>query len=182
MKVLQANPEHIDAVLKLQEKYHVSNLTEEEKQTKGFVTIKMSASQLLDLVEKRGVFIAMTEAQELAGYAMSGDWTYWGDREILQKLATILPTCPLSGKDLTVQNTCHYGPVCIDEAFRGQGILTQLFSAVQAYYALQYPFVITFINRQNERSMHAHARRTPLRIVGDFDFNGNQYAALACPT
>ncbi len=182
MTILQANSEHIEAILLLQAKYHVSNLTEDEKKEKGFVTMKVSHQQFEELTAKRGVFIALSDAGELAGYALSGDWAYFGEWAIIQTMEKALPTFSLNGQALTVENTCHYGPVCIDEAFRGQDILTQLFSAVQAFYAPRYPFVITFINKVNERSSRAHARRTPLSIVGEFDFNGNHYFALAAET
>jgi hypothetical protein len=182
MTILQATTEHIEAILLLQEKYHVSNLTEAEKQEKGFVTMKVSYQQFEELIAKNGVFIAITEAGQLAAYALSGDWAYFGEWAIIQTMEKALPSFSLDGQILTIENTCHYGPVCIDEAFRGQDILTQLFSAVQAFYAPQYHFVITFINKQNVRSSRAHARRTPLSIVGEFEFNSNHYFALAAAT
>lgn len=182
MKFLQATTEHIEAVLKLQEKYHVSNLTEAEKQEKGFVTMKATTEQLTFLAERGGIFVAVANDNQLAAYSFTSDWDYYGQWAITKRMEEFLPTFSLDNQALTTENSFHYGPVCIDEAYRGQDILTQFFEAIKPVYAARYPFIITFINRQNERSMKAHARRTPLSIVGDFDFNGNHYAALACTT
>lgn len=182
MTIKQAKKEDIEAILKLQEKYHVSNLTEAEKQEKGFVTMKVIPEQFTELTAKGGVFIAMSDKGELAAYALSGEWDFFGEWAIIQTMGKHLPSFSFNNHALTMENTCHYGPVCIDEAFRGGDILTQLFEAIQQFYASNYPFVITFINKQNERSARAHNKKTPLSIVGEFDFNGNQYTALACGT
>ncbi|MBL7815894.1 MAG: hypothetical protein JNL70_12840 [Saprospiraceae bacterium] len=180
MTILQAKTEHIEAILALQEKYHVSNLTEEEKQTKGFVTMKVTPEQFVELVAKSGVFIALADDGHLAAYALTSEWAYYDQWAIIQIMKATLPHFRLSDSELTTENSIQYGPVCIDEAFRGGDILTKLFDAIQNYYAPIFPFAITFINKQNERSMRAHAKKTPLSIVGEFTFNGNDYWALAC--
>lgn len=180
MTIKQATKQDIEAIMQLQEKYHVSNLTEEEKQTKGFVTMKVTHEQFSYLTSKGGVFIAVTETGDLAAYALTSDWTYYSQWAIIQEMERLLPEFSFEKMAITTKNSFQYGPVCIDEAFRGQGILEQLFKAIEVVYAPHFALAITFINKQNERSMRAHARQTPLSIVGDFDFNGNQFAALAC--
>jgi hypothetical protein len=182
MKVLQATSEHIEAILQLQEKYHVSNLTEAEKQEKGFVTMRTTMEQLSFLTERGGIFVAVSDDNQLAAYALTSNWLYYGQWPITNRMEAALPTFRMDNHIFTTENSFHYGPVCIDEAFRGQDILTQFFEAILPIYAPHYPFVITFINKQNVRSVRAHARRTPLSIVGEFDFNGNYYFALASKT
>ncbi len=179
MIIKQATIEHIQAILQLQEKYHVSNLTEVEKQTKGFVTMKVTHEQFNELVSKGGVFIAVADTGELAAYALTSDWAYYSQWTIIQEMESLLTDFSLENVAITTKNSFQYGPVCIDESFRGQGILGQLFKTIQEIYAPQYAFAITFINKQNERSIRAHTRQTPLSIVGDFRFNDNEYWALA---
>ncbi len=179
MTIKQATIEDIEAIMQLQEKYHVSNLTEVEKQTKGFVTMKVTHEQFTHLTSNGGVFIAITKSGQLAAYALTSDWAYYSQWAIIQEMESLLADFSLENVAITTKNSFQYGPVCIDEAFRGQGILEQLFKAIQETYAPKYAFAITFINKQNERSMRAHARQTPLSIVGDFRFNDNEYWALA---
>ena len=154
-------------------------MTELEKQEKGFVTMRVTPAQFTELIENRGVFIALNDAQ-LAAYALTSAWDFYRQWPIIQKMEAILPSLKLGNEDLTVENSFQYGPVCIDEAFRGKAILKQLFDLIQADYAGKFSFAITFINKVNERSFKAHARHTPLSIIGDFEFNDNQYCALAC--
>jgi L-amino acid N-acyltransferase YncA len=179
MTILQATLSDLDAILKLQEKYHVSNLTEAEKQEKGFVTMKVTPEQFTQLIENQGVFIAV-DNETLAAYALTSAWDFYRQWTIINKMEEILPTLKLNGQDITTDNSFQYGPVCIDETYRGKDILTLLFQAIEKAYAAQYKYVITFINQSNERSSRAHAKKTPLSIIGTFDFNGYQYNVLAC--
>ena len=65
----------IEAILQLQEKYHVSNLTEAEKQQKGFVTMRITPEQLTQLIDDERVFIA-TSDDDLAAYTLTGTWDF----------------------------------------------------------------------------------------------------------
>ena len=182
MIIRQATIQDIDALLKLQQKYHVSQLTDAEKLEKGFVTMWIEAEQWAELAERNGVYIAVTDDNQLAAYALKTDWAYASQWAIINRMEEVLQTFLFDNQAITVANSYHYGPVCIDEAYRGQTILTQLFDTIQKAGAADFPFVLTFINRQNERSLRAHKKKTPLSIVGDFSFNGNQYWALAAKT
>ena len=46
----------------------------------------------------------------------------------------------------------------------------------------RYPMMITFINQVNPLSYAAHTRKVRMDEVGTFDFNGNHYWWMACPT
>ena len=168
----------IEAILQLQEKYHVSNLTEAEKQQKGFVTMRITPEQLTQLIDDACVFIA-TSDDDLAAYTLTGTWDFDRQWAIIQRMELFLPTLNLENATITVENSIQYGPVCIDEAYRGHDILTLLFDAVENHYRSKYAYIVTFINQINERSLRAHAKKTPLSIIGTFDFNDNQYYALA---
>jgi hypothetical protein len=182
MEIIQATLADLDNIKSLQEKYHVSNLTEAEKQQKGFVTMRVTDEQFTVLIERKGVFIAV-ENNELAAYALTSNWDFYRQWPIITVMEAVLPDfLPVNGVKLTVENSFQYGPVCIDEAFRGRDILTLLFDKISAFYKKDYAFATTFINKKNERSMRAHNKRTPLSIIGEFSFNDNEYYALACPT
>ena len=141
--------------------------------------MKVTPQQFTELIENKGVFIAKVENQ-LAAYALTSAWDFYLQWPIIVKMESILPTLTLNNDILTIENSFQYGPVCIDEAFRGQAILKQLFDSVQTEYRGRFSFAITFINMVNERSFRAHAKNTPLSIIGHFEFNDNKYAALGC--
>jgi hypothetical protein len=69
-----------------------------------------------------------------------------------------------------------YGPVCIDEAARGQGVLEKLFAYVAERLPGREP--ILFIKANNIRSLQAHAR-LGLRQVANFELGDETFIVLS---
>ena len=69
-----------------------------------------------------------------------------------------------------------YGPVCIDEAARGQGVLEKLL----AYVAARLPGreAILVIKANNTRSLQAHVR-LGMRQVANFELGGETFVVLS---
>jgi hypothetical protein len=182
MTIRLANTDDLTQILALQEKYHVDNLSETEKIEKGFVTTRFTTAQLTELIHQNGAFIAVTDKGQLAAYALSGTWEFFSQWAIFPLMLSRLPNIRYKNEELTTLNSCQYGPVCIDGDFRGHDVLAQLFNAVLRHYQGQFPFISTFINQKNGRSVKAHTTKLPLDIIDTFEFNNNTYYTLACPT
>jgi hypothetical protein len=182
MTIRLAQKKDLPKILALQEKYHVDNLTEAEKMEKGFVTTRFTTEQLTELIKQKGAFIAVADKGQLAGYALSGTWEFFSQWAIFPLMLTRLPDIRYRNEELTTKNSCQYGPVCIDGDFRGKDVLKQLFDAVLKHYSSRFPFICTFINQKNERSVKAHTAKLPLEIIDTFGFNNNTYYTLACPS
>jgi L-amino acid N-acyltransferase YncA len=71
-----------------------------------------------------------------------------------------------------------YGPVCIDEAARGKGVLEKLFAYVTGRLPGRAP--VLFIKANNTRSLQAHAK-LGLRQVADFRLGGEVFIVLSNP-
>ena len=69
-----------------------------------------------------------------------------------------------------------YGPVCIAESARGQGLLPRLYAKLGARLAGRE--AILFIRRDNEASIRAHLRLGMIEVAG-FVLDGTQYAVLS---
>ena len=69
-----------------------------------------------------------------------------------------------------------YGPVCIDEAARGKGVL----EALHADLVRRRPGreAILFIKANNPRSLHAHARLGMVQVAS-FTLHGEVFAILS---
>lgn len=48
------------------------------------------------------------------------------------------------------------GQICVDKAFRGQGVFRQLYASQKALLSGQYNYCITEVSARNLRSMQAH--------------------------
>ncbi|UQV43606.1 hypothetical protein KIV45_16835 [Janthinobacterium lividum] len=74
------------------------------------------------------------------------------------------------------ENAYVYGPVCIADSERGQGLLALLYSAMREQHGGAE--AVLFIRRDNIGSLSAH-ERLGMREVADFAFDGAQFAVYS---
>lgn len=181
MELKLAEPHDIDDIVRLQQKYHISVVSDFDK-TQGFVTTAFSREQLLELIEsEQGIFVAVDEGK-LVAYLMAASWAYWSQWPVQAHMVSLMTQYHLNGVPITTENSYQYGPICIDSPHRGTGLLEDIFSFALHAMAARYEILVTFVNQKNARSMAAHINKLALQHLGDFELNGNTYAWLACMT
>lgn len=171
----------IPQILALQQKYHIKSIQEQDKKD-GFVTTLFTAEQLKELIEEeRGIALACDEAR-VSAYAMAGSWNYWSKWPLFQHMIADLGNTEYLGRALSTENSYQYGPVCIDTAYRGKGVLEAIFRFSARQMSQRYRILITFINQINERSYAAHTRKVGLELIKTFSYNENNYYELGYDT
>lgn len=168
----------IEGVLALQEKYLYSKLTEVER-AQGFVTTPFTVAQIEEILLQNGVFVAETKDGQIIAYVFAGSWKYFEQWEIFNYMSARFPQLSFQGKEITTENSFQYGPVCIDTAYRGKGLLNLIFEEMRLEFRKKYPISITFINKINVISEMAHTKKLGWEIVDNFEFNNNHYISLA---
>ena len=171
----------IPQIESLQKRYHVSFINEEEKKN-GFVTTLFTPEQLTELIEQEDGISLACDDDKVVAYAMAGSWQFWSKWPLFQYMIADLPNTQYLGQTLTTENSYQYGPVCIDMAYRGQGVLQELFAHSARQMGKRYPILITFINHVNPRSYKAHTEKVGLEVIKNFSFNGNNYYELGYDT
>ena len=171
----------IPQIESLQKRYHVSFISEEEKKN-GFVTTLFTPEQLTELIEQEDGISLACDGDKVVAYAMAGSWQFWSKWPLFQFMIADLPSTQYLGRTLTTENSYQYGPVCIDMAYRGQGVLQELFAHSARQMGKRYPILITFINHVNPRSYKAHTEKVDLEVIKNFSFNGNNYYELGYDT
>ena len=171
----------IPQIEELQKRYHVSFINEEEKKN-GFVTTLFTPEQLTELIEQEDGISLACDGDKVVAYAMAGSWQFWSKWPLFQYMIADLPNTQYLGQTLTTENSYQYGPVCIDMAYRGQGVLQELFAHSARQMGRRYPILITFINHVNPRSYKAHTEKVGLEVIKNFSFNGNNYYELGYDT
>ncbi len=171
----------IPQIEELQKRYHVSSISEDEKKN-GFVTTLFTAGQLRELIESEDGISLACEGDVIAAYAMAGSWQFWSKWPLFQHMIADLPNTEYLGKTLSTENSYQYGPVCIDMAYRGKGVLEDLFAYSARQMNRRYRLLITFINHINTRSFAAHTRKIGMEVIKNFVFNGNNYYELGYDT
>ena len=171
----------IPKIESLQKRYHVSFINEEEKKN-GFVTTLFTPEQLTELIEKEDGISLACDGDKVVAYAMAGSWQFWSKWPLFQFMIADLPNTTYLGQTLSTENSYQYGPVCIDMAYRGQGVMEPLFAHSTRQISKRYPILITFINHLNPRSFKAHTEKVGLEVIKSFVFNGNNYYELGYDT
>ena len=181
MKYKIAELSDIPEVLRLHYRYQVDSIAEEDKKD-GFVTTAFTEAQLTELIDKeQGLFIGLKDG-DLVAYVMAASWQFWSAWPMFAHMIKSLPELHYLGQALSIDNSYQYGPVCIDKAVRGAGVLEAIFDFSRAAMAKRYPILVTFVNRNNPRSYHAHTRKLVLAVIQEFEFNNNHYYELVYDT
>lgn len=176
-----AEQNEIEGVLALQAKYQIDSIKPEDKKD-GFVTTPFTEKQLENLIkDESGLFVAKDELRVVA-YVMAASWQYWAEWPMFQKMIEGLSQLAFMKQELSTKNSYQYGPVCIDKAYRGSGLLEELFDFSRKEMAQRFPIMITFINKNNPRSYDAHTRKLGMTLIHEFEFNSNTYFELAYDT
>lgn len=167
----------IDGVLALQELYLVANLSEEEKAS-GFVTTPFTVAQLTEVIHENNLFIAK-DNNKIIAYIFAGSWDFFKQWPIFNYMSSLFPELNFLDFDITTTNSFQYGPICIHKEYRGKGLITPLFEFMRKHVVKKYPLALTFINKTNIPSAKAHTEKLKWTIIGDFQFNNNEYFILA---
>lgn len=172
-----ATKDDIPGVLLLQEKYLYRNMTETERK-EGFVTTPFTVGQIEEILQQNGLFVAKDDGKVIA-YIFAADWKYFEQWEIFNYMVSRFPNLTFQNESITTENSFQYGPVCIDKKYRSQGLFNKLFEEMRLEFKKCFLISITFINKVNAISTAAHTRKLGWEIIDEFEFNSNQYIALA---
>lgn len=181
MEYTTAQTGDIDDILTLHKSFHVDTVLEEDRKD-GFVTTPFTAELLEELiVQEKGLFVAR-DADRIAGYAMSASWQFCSQWPMFQYMIGRLSEVKYRRQILDTENSYQYGPVCIDKPYRGTGVFQTLFAYALGEMSAKYPFMITFVNKKNPRSVAAHVDKLKMDLLKEFEYNNNNYLELVCPT
>jgi hypothetical protein len=170
----------ISNILNLQSLNLYTNLSETERKA-GFVTTPFQVEQINTLIVQSGAFVAEQEGV-LVGYLLAGSWEFFSQWPIFPHMVSRFPLLEFQGSKITIDNSFQYGPVCIDRAVRGSNALPLLFDTMKSSLASRYPLGVTFINKQNPRSLAAHTRKLNLEVIDEFELTGSSFYSLAFST
>ncbi|MEW9096311.1 MAG: GNAT family acetyltransferase [Clostridiaceae bacterium] len=181
MEYRNATLEDIPDISELQQKYHMSTISEEDK-ANGFVTTLFTEEQFKELIQKENGLAIACDDDKVVAYAMAASWKYWSAWPLFQHMIKDLPNTKYLGQILSTENSYQYGPVCIHNDYRGSEVLLNLFEFSRIQMNKRYPILITFINKINPRSYNAHTKKLGLEVIKTFEFNNNQYYELGYDT
>ena len=155
----------------------VWNLSESERED-GFLSVDLAADQVIRFNESIPIIVGELE-KSLVGFLMGSTLSESPQIPILARMFDCYNSVRFDGRFLSDYRSYVYGPVCVDRAYRGQGVLEKLFSECRTQLADRFEVGVLFISAENQRSIAAHRRKLGMELVGAFEFNQQTFHVLA---
>ncbi len=145
--------EELNQILNLQKQNLRDLISEEQKLTEGFVTLKHDLEILKKMNDACNHCIAKRD-EKVIGYALSMLQNFKNDIPLL------VPMFNEINKALKAQNlSSNYiamGQICVDKNSRGQGVFRGLYNYMANELKHEFNAIITEVDTKNTRSSHAH--------------------------
>src|SRR5262245_22602339 len=147
----------LQQILVLQKKNLALNISREEALSQGFVTVNHSL-EMLEMMHGLAPSIIVKEANNVVAYALT---MLCECKNLVPELETMFQgfdALQWKGKPLDEYDYYVMGQICIDKAYRGQGLFELLYNKHKDVYQSDFDFIITEVATRNTRSMKAHKR------------------------
>lgn len=144
-------------ILDLQKKNLPEHLTDEQKNSQGFVTVNHDFETLHKMNSLEQSMIAK-DGDNLAGYLLAMKTELRNDIPVLIPMFNIFDELKYEDRKLSDYNYIVVGQVCVAEGYRGQGILDKMYAEYNRQLSPKYDFAITEVIVENQRSVNAHRR------------------------
>lgn len=176
VKFRRAEPQDFPAILKIQSDNHIGNLSVEERK-EGFLSAEFTPEQVAAMTGDIGIVVA-SEARAVRGFLCGFRRGFNHRSPVITKMLEAFDRVLFQGKPLASYKTFIYGPVCIDRAHRGRGLLRGLYEALKKE-AREFEVGVAFVSRSNPHSLRAHVAGLRMAEVGEFEVKDNVYVILA---
>ncbi len=173
VRIAQAQTdEDLLGILTLQQQNLAVQLSPEEAQEQGFVTIVHNLDVLRRMNDAAPHTIAK-DGEQVVGYALATLPQFRADIPFLESLFERLDYLHWQGKPF--QEVCYFimGQVCVTKEYRGRGIFDQLYQGLRQFHAGQFEVVVTDISSRNARSLRAH-ERIGFEVLQEFAVDGGE--------
>lgn len=154
---LTSTQQDLLGIIDLQKANLPVNITTEEKQLQGFVTV-VHALEDLQKLHRIAPHIIARSGEQVVGYVLAMTAASARDIPVLVPMFELFGQITYHGKPVADYRYMVVGQVCVDKHFRGRGVFDRCYQTYCERFAPDYDFAITEIDVENTRSLKAHAR------------------------
>lgn len=147
----------LQGILNLQQKNLPTNISTEEAQNQGFVTVHHNLP-LLQRMNSKAPSIIAKDGDQIVGYNLAMTRDFAKDIPVLVPMFEIMDGLNYKGQKMAEIDYIVCGQVCVDKAYRGKGIFAGMYHFYQQQYANKYAVIATEIATRNTRSIRAHQK------------------------
>ena len=159
-------PQDIEQILNLQQSNLPTAITAEELTREGFVTVAHTYDILWAMNQLHPHIVVKSDGK-VVGYALVMLKQFRSQIPILEGLFTNLDQLTYRERQLVEIPYFVMGQVCIDKAFRGQGLFAGLYQQMKTQMQPHFELIVTSIAKRNPRSLRAH-QKTGFQVIDQF--------------
>jgi hypothetical protein len=171
IKIGRATENDVAGILLLQEKNLLCNLSEEERQTGGFIILKSDPTDLKKFINENDVAIAKI-GDKIIGYLISLSQKNCDQISFLKLLTDKASKLSYNNKPLNEYSWCVFAQIAIDKDFRGLGINELLHLEIKKELEGKYDLAVTDIAESNQRSLHVHLNKRGYKEISRYETDG----------
>jgi GNAT superfamily N-acetyltransferase len=168
---------HLEGILALQRRNHVHAVPDEVQAREGFVFVEHTLPLLAKMAAASPQAIALADGR-VVGYCLSLPVALQADVPTLAPMFAQFARCAFRGRPLAAQRFVVGGQVCVDRAFRGQGLLARLYGQLRDALAPDHDLCVTEIATRNAVSVRAHAKMG-FETVARYDDGREEWVIVA---
>ncbi|WP_108867646.1 GNAT family N-acetyltransferase [Aquimarina aquimarini] len=140
----------LQQIIMLQQHNLPVSISQTEKEKEGFVTVQHDFTILKKMNYRQPHVIAKKE-NKLIGYALCMHRDFKNDIDALKPMFTVIDDQLPSNISYIIM-----GQICVDKAFRKQGVFRGLYTTIKNKLHKNYRLLITEVATSNIRSLQAH--------------------------
>lgn len=167
---LVSNELEIQGIKSLQEQNLRTNISDEEALSQGFLT----ASYTMDYLREMNAVaptVIVKDGDVIAGYAMVATQPVRNGHDLIDYLFNTIDRTAYQGKLLGETNYVVVGQLCVAKAYRGLGLVQQLYGHFRDCYADQFEYLVTDVAHANTRSLRTHLKRG-FQVIDTLTYGG----------
>lgn len=176
--IRQATLDDVQGIAQLLDRYYIDNLSDLQR-ARGFISVQFSTAAIQSMVLGSGMIVASTEDNAVIAVSGSAPIPSHGNSAIFKKIDKLIDQISYHSKMLSAYRLCMYGPVCVDEAYAGQGIASRLWHGFEDMVRGHYDLSLVFVSLANTASLKAHREKLGMSQLTEFEVEGRSYALLA---
>jgi ribosomal protein S18 acetylase RimI-like enzyme len=157
LATLVKTQEELEQIVSLSDQNTRAKISEEERQSQGFVSWNYSLG-LLRKMNEQHPHVIVKEDQRVIGYALVALKEAGAFHPDLQAMTLHLDMISYNNKKLSDYDYYVMGQICVDKAYRGKGVFELLYQKHREIFEKSYDFIVTEISTRNTRSLRAHEK------------------------
>jgi len=147
----------VRGILALQQKNLKKNLTPEQIQSQGFLTVEHKFSVLKAMNDAQPSVI-VKDGDTVVAYCLAMFPQFRNDVPELKTLFDTIDEIDYEGQTVKDFKYVVMGQVCVGEGYRGLGFFDGMYQKLREELSAKFELCVTDISTNNTRSLKAHAR------------------------